>query len=226
MDDYSASVVWGDPNVSAGMISYDQSSGIFSVYGNLTFDEAGTQPITVTIGRGDSPTATVTGSATVARARSSISLAAPVSIVYGQSASFTATVSGFGTPTGTVTFYTIQVDPADQLGTVTLSTATGHDQATLSVPGLAASASPYTIIAVYNDDANNQGSTSGSVSQVVSPALLNITAGSLTKMYGQAVTLVGTSIHRDRPREQRFHHERHPDKYGRRRDRHRRWRTL
>ena len=44
-----------------------------------------------------------------------LSLATP-SAVYGQSLSYTATVTGAGSPTGTVTFYCGVVNTADQIG--------------------------------------------------------------------------------------------------------------
>ena len=191
---YSASVVWGDPNISPGTISYDSTSGVFSVYASLSFDQAGPESITVTISHGNASASTTIAAASVSRAVSSIVLAAPASVVYGQSATFTATVTGYGTPTGSVTFYAGEINSADQLGTATLSVAGSHDQASVSVSNLAASNSPYTIIAVYNDDTNNLGSTSNSVSQIVTPALLTITAKSATKVYGQTVTFASTAF--------------------------------
>ena len=57
---------------------------------------------------------------------------------YGQSVTFTATVTGSGTPTGTVTFYAGAVNPADQIGTGTLSVVDGQDEATFSTAALTA----------------------------------------------------------------------------------------
>jgi YVTN family beta-propeller protein len=78
-----------------------------------------------------------------------------------QSVTFTATVgSGSGTPTGSVTFK----DGAATLGTSTLS----GGQASLSTSSLALGS--HSITAVYNGDANFQGSTSATLTQVVKTA--------------------------------------------------------
>ena len=47
VSDYSASIEWDDPTTTTGTISYDSSTGVFSVYGSQTFDQAGTVPFTV-----------------------------------------------------------------------------------------------------------------------------------------------------------------------------------
>ncbi len=95
---------------------------------------------------------------------------------YGQSVTFTATVTGSGTPTGTVTFYAGAVNPADQIGIGTLSVVDGQEEATFSTSTLTVSGSPYAITAVYGGDANNQGSTSNAISQTVNKAHLTVTA--------------------------------------------------
>ena len=74
----------------------------------------------------------------------------------GQSITFTATVSGAGKRTGTVTFK----NGATAFGNSTLSANT----ATLSLSGGAGTCS---ITAVYNGDANNNASTSSALSQVI-----------------------------------------------------------
>ena len=75
----------------------------------------------------------------------------------GQSVTFTATVSGGTSPTGTVEFF----DGATSLGTVALAGAT----ATLTTSALTVGSHPIT--AVYSGDADDPGSTSPQVSQVV-----------------------------------------------------------
>ena len=79
--------------------------------------------------------------------------------VYGQSVTFTATVSavGSGTPTGTVTFY----DGATPLGSGTLSGGT----AAYSTSALALGS--HSITAVYSGDTNFNTSTSTALNQVV-----------------------------------------------------------
>src|SRR5581483_6320939 len=81
---------------------------------------------------------------------------------FGQSVTFTATVtsSGSGTPTGTVTF----MDGATTLGTGTLSGGVASfSTATLSV-------GTHSITAVYGGDSTFAGSTSNTVNQVVNKA--------------------------------------------------------
>jgi hypothetical protein len=107
--------------------------------------------------------------------------------VYGQSVTFTATVSisspGAGTPTGTVTFY----DGSTKLGTGTLSG---------SVATLATSALPVgsdSITAKYGGDTNDLCSTSVAVTQVVDKDSTSTTLASTTpSVYGQSVTFTAT----------------------------------
>ncbi len=74
----------------------------------------------------------------------------------GQNVTFTATVSGAGLKTGTVTFK----NGATTIATKSLSGST----ATLTLSG---GAGTYSITAVYNGDANNSTSTSSALSQVI-----------------------------------------------------------
>ena len=104
-------------------------------------------------------------------------------MVYGQTATWTATVTGYETPTGTVSFYFGAVNPADLVGTANLFVAGGVDEAILNVSGLPAS-SGYSVTAVYNGDTSNEGSTSNTVTQVVTPAPLVITANDQTMTTG------------------------------------------
>ena len=80
---------------------------------------------------------------------------------YGSPVTFTVTVSGGPTPTGTVTFY----DGAIAMGTGTLD-ATGT--ATFSTSQLTAAS--HTISAVYGGDVNNSSGTSPALTQVVAQA--------------------------------------------------------
>ena len=98
--------------------------------------------------------------------------------IYGQSVTFTATVTGpSGTPTGTVSFYE---------GTTLLGTGT--------LTGGVASMAPYSflpvgshnITAVYSGDANYVPSTSAVLIQVVNQATLTVTADPKTITYGDA----------------------------------------
>ena len=184
--DYSATVTWNGKDVTNGMISYDSATGIFSVYSGDTLSQPGPLPFTVAIGHNGAAPGVATGTVTVSGAVSSVSLAAPGNITYGQKATFVATVTGYGPPSGTVTLYSGPVRPADVIGTGTLGMMNGQDVASIGVSGLSVNGSPYTITAVYSGDAINLGSTSSSVKQVVKPAPLSITADNKSKVFGQA----------------------------------------
>jgi hypothetical protein len=115
----------------------------------------------------------------VNKASTSTVVAVTGSPSYGQSVSFTATVTavspGSGTPTGTVQF---QVDGTN-LGTPVSLTAGQAASASLST----LSAGPHTINAVYSGDGNFLTST-GANSLMVAPAPLTITADNKGKVYG------------------------------------------
>jgi hypothetical protein len=105
--------------------------------------------------------------------------------VFGQAAKFTATVSAAGgTPSGTVTFK----DGNTSIGTASLS----GGKATLNYCGL--TAGTHTITAVYGGSTNYNGSTSASVSQVVSKAdtSMSVTSSSGTIKAGKTVTFTAT----------------------------------
>ena len=109
--------------------------------------------------------------------------------VFGQSVTFTATVSvvapGAGTPTGTVTFK----DGATTLGTGTLN---GSGQATFMTAAL--SVATHSITASYATDGNFASSTSSSLSQVVNPAstTTGLTSSDNPSVFGQSVTFTAT----------------------------------
>src|SRR5262249_55531015 len=108
--------------------------------------------------------------------------------VFGQSVTFTATVSetgpGSGTPTGTVTF----TDGSATLGTATLS----GGKATFATSSL--SVGTQSITAAYSGDSNFNVSTSTTLSQVVNqaspPAALASSAN--PSVFGQSVTFTAT----------------------------------
>jgi hypothetical protein len=106
---------------------------------------------------------------------------------FGQSVTFTATVSGGTSPTGTVSFF----DGVTPLGTVALAGNT----AALTTSSLAVGTHPIT--ATYNGDVDDTPSTSSPVSQVVNAAGPGVTATSLVSSLnpstvGQAVTFTAT----------------------------------
>jgi len=106
---------------------------------------------------------------------------------FDQSVTFTATIGvvapGAGTPTGTVTF----MDGSTTLGTGSLS-STGTASFTTSTLAVGA----HSITAAYGGDGNFTTSTSGTVSQVVSPAVTGLAVASASGTYGGTTTLTAT----------------------------------
>jgi Concanavalin A-like lectin/glucanases superfamily/Bacterial Ig-like domain (group 3)/MBG domain (YGX type) len=102
---------------------------------------------------------------------------------YGQSVIFTATVSAnlsvFGTPTGSVQFL---ADGVNLGGPVTLSSGTA------SVATATLSAGQHTVTAIYTSNTSDfAGSGANPLLQTVTPAALTVTADNKTKVYGAAV---------------------------------------
>ena len=112
----------------------------------------------------------------------------PATSVYGQSVTFTATVTasspGNGTPTGAVTFYA---------GSTTLGTGTlGSGTATFSTSALAVGSN--SISAVYSGDGNFLTSTSTSATETVKQdsSMTVVAASPSAPTAGQQVTLTAT----------------------------------
>jgi hypothetical protein len=129
---------------------------------------------------------TASGTLVIAAASTTVTLSSSLNpSTYGQSVSFTATVSSTGgTSTGTVTFY----DGATVLGTSTLSGGSSVLRTT------ALSAATHTITAVYGGGNNFQGSTSAPLSQIVNPAptTTTLTSSPNPSVFAQGVTLTAT----------------------------------
>jgi hypothetical protein len=117
------------------------------------------------------------GTLTVNPAKSTIWLTSSSgSSVYGQPVTFTATVTGVGTPTGSVTF----TDGGAVLGTVTLD---GSGNATLATSSLAAGSQ--SISATYSGSTDFGAATSGTTTVAVARA-------------GTQVVLATRSVHKKR----------------------------
>jgi hypothetical protein len=153
----------------------------------------GSHPITATyVPDTDNFSGSTTGSShgiTVSEASTSTTLSPTTSTVFGQSATFTATVAisgnGVGTPTGTVDFY----DAGSTLiGSQTLSSGT----ASINVSSL--SVATHGITAVYVGDGNFATSTASSVNQVVneSSTTTSVSSSDANAVYGEHVTLTAT----------------------------------
>ena len=109
------------------------------------------------------------------------SVASPV---FGQSITLTATITGAGTPTGTVTF----LDGSTTLGTGTLN---GSGAATLAISSL--SVATHAITAFYGGDSSFTTSTSPATSVVVARSSTTTTLAPPTAIvYGQSITFTAT----------------------------------
>jgi hypothetical protein len=170
----------GSGTLSAGQATFSTSSL-----------PAGTHTITAEYsGNANFNTSTSTVSHVVNQADTSTSVTSSANpSVFGQSVTFTATVTavapGSGTPTGTATFK----DGTTTLGTGTLD-ATG--KATFTTSNL--SVATHSITVEYGGDSNFKTSTSSALSQVVDQAHTSTTLTSSTNpsVYGQAVTFTAT----------------------------------
>ena len=138
----------------------------------------------------DAPSASAPLGESVAQIPTTTTLTASANPTYlGQSMTFTAVVaplpSGLPEPTGSVTFY----DGATMLAIVAL---TGTDTASYSASTLAVGVHP--VSAVYSGDANDAGSTSSILNQVVSPdnTQVALTVSNTAPVVGQKVTLKAT----------------------------------
>jgi hypothetical protein len=151
------------------------SQAITGVYGgNTNFVTSTSAVLTQTVNQ-DSTTTKVSSSADPS--------------VYGQSVTFTATVTaaspGSGTPTGSVEFY----DGSTELGSGTLN---GTSTATFTASTL--SIGTHSITGIYSGDGNFTTSTSSAVSQRVNQASTTTTLASSANLSasGQAVTFTAT----------------------------------
>jgi trimeric autotransporter adhesin len=131
-----------------------------------------------------STTQTATTTLVIKRA-SNTTVTGPASSTFGASVTFTATVGGGPSPTGTVQFK----DGAANLGAPqTLSGGTA------SVTTSALTSGAHTITAVYSGDANFGGSTSPNFSHTVNPASTTTVLSSSVNpsIFGQAISLSAT----------------------------------
>lgn len=122
---------------------------------------------------------------TVSTASQTSLTSSPNPSLYGQTVTFTATVTSTGgTPTGSVTFY----DGASPLGTTTLSSG----QASLAVSTLAVGT--HSITAAYAGDGTLTASTSSILNQTVNkdPTSTSLSSSANPAKFGQTVTFTAT----------------------------------
>jgi hypothetical protein len=167
----------GTVPLAGGMASFSTttlalgSHSILSSYsGDLNFSPSNSAAVQLNVSQAATTTAISTS---------------PVSPVFGQALTVTATVSpvspGAGTPTGTVSF----TDGPNTLGTAPLS----GGQGSITVSSL--SAGSHSFNATYVGDSNFSGSSPATVfSQTINPAFTttSVTSSANTSVFGQTVT--------------------------------------
>ena len=188
--DNGGTVTFSDGSTSLGTTSLSCATATFST--TTTQLSGGTH--TITASYSDDTNFTTSGGSvlqTVSTASTSTSVTLSTSAsVFGQSVTFTATVSpqfaGTFDNGGTVTFS----DGSTSLGTASLSDS---GLATITNAALAVAGSPHTIWASYSGDTNFTTS-SGSVLQTVNQAstTTSVTSSTTASVYGQSVTFTAT----------------------------------
>jgi hypothetical protein len=185
-----------NPDLSVGSAAVQGDGSYRSPFGGThVYSSPGTYTVTVTATNefGDTSSSTISETAIYPTA-TSIQDSNPTT-VYGQSTTFTATVSptngslSSSPPTGTVNFY----DGNSYIGTGTLSTTAGVTTAQYSTAGLAVG-SGHTISASYLGDVNYEASASSAASHAVAKAATSTALGSspVPSVFGQSVTLTAT----------------------------------
>ena len=172
--------ILGTGTLAAGQATFstaDLAAGVHNITaeyeGDASFNSSSSDPLAQTVNKADTTTALV----------SDLNPS-----IYGESITFTATVSavapGAGTPTGTVTFK----DGATTMGNGTLASG----QATFSTSSL--SVGDHNITAEYGGDGNFNASTSGPLTQTVNKADSDTTLSSSQNpsVFGQPVTFTAT----------------------------------
>jgi hypothetical protein len=180
--DFTATVNWGIAGHSAdpAIITKD-TSGTYHVSAVPPVFSPGSYTVAVSISE-DNVSTTVTDSQAVNQASTSTTLVSSANpSAFGQSVTFTATVSanapGAGTPTGTVSF----LDGTKTIGTGTLNGGV----ATFSTSALAVAG--HSITASYGGDPNFTGSTSAALTQTVKAyaSTASVTTSANPSVYGQ-----------------------------------------
>jgi streptogramin lyase len=183
----TGTVTFRDGGVSIGSAAVSNGSATFTT-SSLTI---ATHTITASYSDGTSYNSSASGNflQTVTKASTSTALTSSANpVVFGQSVTFTATVSAIspatGTPTGTVTFR----DGATSIGSGTLASGTATLTSTTLTVG------SHTITAVYGGNANFNSSTSAAITQTVNKAASSSTVVSSANpaVFGQAVTFTAT----------------------------------
>ena len=91
LTDYSATINWGDGSSSAGAISYNVGTGLFSVVGSHQYAEEGSYALSVTVHHDSSPDVTVAGTASVSDPAVAATAAGGLNAVEGTGSTFALT---------------------------------------------------------------------------------------------------------------------------------------
>jgi len=181
----NATRLYGAPNpVFTGTVTGAPANSGLTVTGTTTatqFSPIGTYAIVPALATnpGNYSVTAVNGTLTITQSpTTTLLVSSSPSVVYGQSVTFTATVSPAiaGVPTGTISFY----DGTVLLGTVPLANAT------ISLPTAGLAVGTHTITATYSGDANFGASGSNAIAQLVTRATLNVVVNNATRVYGAA----------------------------------------
>ena len=190
--DNGGTVTFSDGSTSLGTASLNGGQATYSAPSSV-IDTVTTHTITASYS-GDTNFTTSSNSVlqTVNKASASTTVTSSVNpSLFGQSVTFTATVSavspGAGTPTGTVTFLDAG-SPLQWPGTVALGNGTA-----IFMINVALTVDSHNITVVYGGDGNFTGSTSPVLIQVVKQATMT-TAYSLVNptVFGQCVAVTAT----------------------------------
>lgn len=194
----SAADLLVDASATAVNLIYGGTDNIhaLSLDGGFTFQPAGTYGSLASGATHKLPIFTGNGILNVGATGTTTTLhASNTSPVYGTPITLTSTVTGTGTPTGTVAFY----DNGNWLGTNALASGA----ATLSVSNLQVGVSHF-LTAVYSGDATHAASTSAAVSVNTSAAPLTPTVNIVTKIYDGTTTAVIGSLSGPLPSDTNF----------------------
>lgn len=126
--DYSATINWGDGSSSAGAISYNAATGLFSVVGSHLYAEQGSYALSVTVHHDSALDVSVAGTATVSDPAVAATAAGGQSAVEGAGSTFA--LATFTDPGGAeaVADYSATItwgDGSSSAGTITYNASTG-----------------------------------------------------------------------------------------------------
>ena len=179
---FNGTTFLGTGTLATGVATFDTTTLPVSTTNSITAVYSGDSTFTSSI----SPAVTVP--VTVASSSTTVTFT-PVSPIYGQAVTLTATVTavspGAGTPTGTVQFF----NGTTSLGTETLTSGV----ATLATTALPTGAN--SITAAYSGDTNFASNTSPAVTMTVAStptSTTTITASPSSSVFGESVTLTAT----------------------------------